>query len=76
MPLLLQLRGREFHLTNAQITRDAPNLFSTLLQDAADVTHGQPLQLERSPEIFELIYDHLCGYPVLPLDGPIAGMSP
>jgi hypothetical protein len=58
MPLSLKLRGRAFRLSDTQIQKDAPNLFTTLLQDVAPTNAAGELELDRSPDIFELVLDH------------------
>ncbi|CAE6473631.1 unnamed protein product [Rhizoctonia solani] len=62
------LRGQEFVLTKSQIEFDSPNYFTACFLGEFQEAHTKRLELSRSPDLFKLIIEHLCGYEVLPLD--------
>jgi hypothetical protein len=53
--------GVIFKLSARQLAKDAPSIFS-------QSPSSHPLVLERSPELFKLIRDHLSGYRIFPLN--------
>lgn len=61
------VRGKTFLLTKSQIEFDSPNYFTTCFLGDFREAQTRRLNLSRSPEIFEVILDYLCGYKVLPL---------
>jgi hypothetical protein len=63
--LLVNARGRQFHLSVTQIKYDAPNAFTHYLDKAGDAP--APLNIDRDPELFALIVQYLSGYDILPL---------
>ncbi|ORY53979.1 hypothetical protein BCR35DRAFT_247265, partial [Leucosporidium creatinivorum] len=62
------VRGVKFELSYAQITYDSPNHFTTafLEHDFAEA-QSRTLFLDRNPQLFALIVEHLSGYTILPL---------
>ncbi|CUA76216.1 hypothetical protein RSOLAG22IIIB_06143 [Rhizoctonia solani] len=62
------LRGQEFILTKSQIEFDSPNYFTACFLGDFHEAQTKRLELSRSPDLFKLIIEHLCGYEILPLD--------
>ncbi|ORY75364.1 hypothetical protein BCR35DRAFT_306349 [Leucosporidium creatinivorum] len=57
----VEVGGVTFKLSARQIAKDAPSIFS-------QSPSSHPLVLDRSPELFKLIRDHLSGYRIFPLN--------
>ncbi|KAH7332673.1 hypothetical protein B0J17DRAFT_619794 [Rhizoctonia solani] len=62
------LRGQEFVLTKSQIEFDSPNYFTAYFLKDSKETQAQRLELFRSPDLFKLIIEYLCGYKIFPLN--------
>jgi hypothetical protein len=62
------VRGQLFELSRAQITYDAPNLFTSAFLGDFSEAASHTLRLDRDPDLFAIIVDHLSGYEVLPLE--------
>ncbi|GAA6029498.1 hypothetical protein JCM8097_003709 [Rhodosporidiobolus ruineniae] len=70
------LRGSEnYTLSVEQIKADAPNLFTHTLFPLAGQVGCSVLYVDRSPRLFRLVSDHLCGYEIFPLP-PVETMAP
>jgi hypothetical protein len=70
--LTVLIRGKEFHLSYAQIQFDAPNVFSDFVQDVqagTDNSNGT-LHLDINLDIFALIMEYMSGYTILPVPHP------
>ncbi|CAE6449776.1 unnamed protein product [Rhizoctonia solani] len=61
------VQGTPFTLSHSQITFDSPNYFTTCFLGDFCESQTRSVQLTRSPSVFSLIRDYLCGYTVLPL---------
>ncbi|ORY53984.1 hypothetical protein BCR35DRAFT_246789, partial [Leucosporidium creatinivorum] len=61
-------RGVNFHLSRSQIEYDSPNYFTWafLEHDFAEAA-SKVIYLDRNPQLFALIVEHLSGYEILPL---------
>lgn len=62
------LRGTRFNLTSSQINFDGPNYLTSCFLGDSRESQTRILELPRSPDLFPIIMDYLCGYVVLPLD--------
>ena len=54
--VVVHVRGERFVLDKGMLDSDAPNMFTT--------SSTPPTVFQRSPVLFALIVDHLCGYPL------------
>ncbi|KAG8824306.1 hypothetical protein FRC19_002076 [Serendipita sp. 401] len=73
------VRERTFTLSKEQILFDSPNYFSTyFLGGFSEAAEGaKQLTLQRHPALFELVYEYLNGYDVLPIpESYIPSMAP
>ncbi|ORY80767.1 hypothetical protein BCR35DRAFT_331828 [Leucosporidium creatinivorum] len=72
-------RGVRFHLSRSQIEYDSPNYFTSafLEHDFAEAA-SKVIYLDRNPQLFALIVEHLSGYKIFPFQpqGLPACMSP
>ncbi|CAE6406317.1 hypothetical protein ACGC1H_000330 [Rhizoctonia solani] len=62
------VQGEKFTLSHSQITFDSPNYFTTCFLGDFHESQTRSVELTRSPHMFPLIRDYLCGYMVLPLN--------
>ncbi|KAH7101055.1 hypothetical protein BKA62DRAFT_704957 [Auriculariales sp. MPI-PUGE-AT-0066] len=61
--LVIHVRGERFILDRGMLESDGPNIFTR--------TTAPPTVFQRSPFLFTLVVDHLCGYPLPdPLPAP------
>lgn len=56
--------GRKFKLSWGSLTNDSPNYFTTTLSQS----HSKSLYIDRDPNVFELIVQHLRGYFIMAKD--------
>ncbi|KAB5590387.1 hypothetical protein CTheo_6188 [Ceratobasidium theobromae] len=63
----LVIGGTTFNLTQSQINFDRPNYFTACFLGDFHESQTRMVELYRSPEMFPLVIDYLCGYTVLPL---------
>lgn len=54
--IVVHVRGERFVLDRAMLESDAPNIFTA--------NPAPPTVFQRSPAVFALVVDHLCGYPL------------
>ncbi|KAG8753374.1 hypothetical protein FRC11_007483 [Ceratobasidium sp. 423] len=65
------IQDEKFTLSHSQIKFDSPNYFTMCFLGDFSEAQSRSVQLTRSPEIFPLIRQYLCGYMVLPLNDHI-----
>ncbi|CAE6481271.1 unnamed protein product [Rhizoctonia solani] len=61
------LQDRKFTLTQSQVEFDSPNYFSKRFLGESHGSQTRHIKLNRDPDLFKIILNHLCGYTVLPL---------
>ncbi|CAE6400414.1 hypothetical protein ACGC1H_000138 [Rhizoctonia solani] len=61
------LQDRKFTLTQSQVEFDGPNYFSKRFLGESHGSQTRHIKLNRDPDLFKIILNHLCGYTVLPL---------
>ncbi|CAE6516432.1 unnamed protein product [Rhizoctonia solani] len=61
------IQDRKFTLTQSQVEFDSPNYFSTRFLGDSRKSQTRQIKLDRDPDLFRIILNHLRGYAVLPL---------